>query len=139
MLPQSNVILALIHTALGDLQGAKDYAEVALKLSLEFNAKAYEGGAWMALGSIVGKADPAQIDFAEGHIRHGISIAEDLKARASSAQGYLFLGELFAPADQRDAAMESLKKAEAMYQEMKVTPRSYWLTRIQAALTRLKS
>jgi len=47
----------------------------------------------MALGSIEGKADPAQMDFAEEHIRQGISISEELKARAVSAQGYLFLGD----------------------------------------------
>jgi predicted negative regulator of RcsB-dependent stress response len=91
----------------------------------------------MMLGSIVGKADPAQIDVAEKHIGQGISILEELKLRAWYAQGYLFLGELFADAGKKDKAIENLKKAEAMYLEMKVTPKSHWLTRTQGALTRL--
>jgi hypothetical protein len=33
--------------------------------------------------------------------------------------------------------LENLKKAEAMYLEMKVTPKSHWLTRTQEALRRL--
>jgi tetratricopeptide (TPR) repeat protein len=136
-LPICYWILALIHSALGDLKNAKDCAEEALKLCQEFKYRSVEGWAWMALGSIVGKADPAQINVAEKHIRQGISIHEELKAKAFSAQGYLSLGEVFADAGQRDKAIENLKKAEAMYLEMKVTPRSHWLTRTQQALERL--
>ncbi len=61
---------------------------------------------------------------------------EELKARAMTAQGYLFLGELFADAGKKDVALENLRKAEAMYLEMKVTPRSYWLARTREALDR---
>lgn len=125
--------------ALGDLKSARDCAEEALKLSQEFNEKQYQGFAWMTLGSIVGKADPAQIDVAEGHIRQGISILEELKAKGIYVGGYLSLGELFADAGQRDKAIENLKIAEAIYLEMKVTPKSYGLTRTQAALKRLTS
>jgi hypothetical protein len=35
--------------------------------------------------------------------------------------------------------MESLKKAEALYHEMEVTPESYWLTRTKDALKKLGS
>jgi tetratricopeptide (TPR) repeat protein len=90
----------------------------------------------MVLGSIVGKADQAHIDVAEGHIRQGISILEELKIKALYVQGYFSLGELFAEAGQRDKAIENLKIAEALYLEMKVTARSYWLVRTQAALAK---
>jgi len=92
----------------------------------------------VALGSIVGKADPAHIDVAERDIRQGISILEELKAKGMYALGYLFLGELFADAGQREKALENLKKAEALYLEMKVTPKSHWLIRTQEALGRLQ-
>jgi len=137
-LPSIYSVLALIHLALGDLKSAKDCAEEALRLSQEFNAKAIEGCACMTLGSIVGKADPAHIDVAERDIRQGISILEELKAKGMYALGYLFLGELFADAGQREKALENLKKAEALYLEMKVTPKSHWLIRTQEALGRLQ-
>jgi hypothetical protein len=34
--------------------------------------------------------------------------------------------------------MESLKKAEALYQEMEITSESYWLTRTKDAMAKLK-
>jgi hypothetical protein len=36
-----------------------------------------------------------------------------------------------------EEAEESLKKSEALYQEMGVTPESYWRQRLQDALSRL--
>jgi tetratricopeptide (TPR) repeat protein len=134
LLPVSYLVLAMDHLALGDLKSARDYAEEGLKLSKEFKTKSYEGLAWIVLGSIVGKADPGHIDVAEKHIRQGISILEQREIKAWYALGYLFLGEFFADADQREKAVENLKKAEAMYLEMKVTPKSHWLARTQAAL-----
>jgi len=38
-----------------------------------------------------------------------------------------------------EEARENLKQAEAMYLEMKVTPKSYWLKRTQEALAKLES
>jgi hypothetical protein len=53
--------------------------------------------------------------------------------------GYLLLGEFLASTDRKEEALESLKKAETLYQEMEVTPQSYWLTRTKDALKRLGS
>jgi class 3 adenylate cyclase/tetratricopeptide (TPR) repeat protein len=138
VLPMSHIQLALIHEALGDLKSAKDCAEEGLRLSHQFETKGYEALAWMALGSIKGKTDRPGIDVAAEHIQQGISIVEGLKATGIHAQGHLFLGELFADAHQRDKAIENLNKAEAMYLEMRVTPKSYWLTRTREALHRLE-
>jgi hypothetical protein len=55
-----------------------------------------------------------------------------------SAIGYLLLGELFADAGRKDKSMESLNKAEVLYLDMKVTPKSYWLTSIQNTRAKLK-
>ena len=75
--------------------------------------------------------------WAEQQIRNGITIVEELRHKAFSAIGKLFLGELFADAGMKKEAMENLKKAEAMHLEMKVTPKSYWLKRAQDALAKL--
>ena len=137
VLPLSYYCLALIQKASGDLLDAKNSAEEALKLSQQFHATSYEACAWLALGSTRGSADPEQIELAERDIRQGISMAEERKLKASSAQGYLFLGELFARAGKKEGALQNLKKAEAMYREMKVIPQSHWLARAREALGRL--
>jgi tetratricopeptide (TPR) repeat protein len=85
----------------------------------------------------MGKAEPAHIDEAQRIIQQGISILEEREARSLYAQGYLFLGELFADAGMKKEALESLKKAEAFYIEMKVIPESYWLRRTQEVLAKL--
>jgi tetratricopeptide (TPR) repeat protein len=136
--PFLEYILALIHLAARDLESARGCAEEALKLSREYKTKTWEALTWTALGKIVGEADPSQINVAEQYIRQGISMAEETSFRSLSAQGYLLLGELFTDTGRREEALESLKKAETMYQEMGVTPQSYWLKRTQEALARLE-
>ena len=51
--------------------------------------------------------------------------------------GYLHLGEFLANAGRKEEALESLKKAEALYREMEIIPQSYWLTRTKDALKKL--
>ena len=91
----------------------------------------------MLLGSLKGKMEPERIDEAQHQIQKGIMIVEELRQRPLFAIGYLFLGELFADAGRREEALENLKKAEALYIEMKVIPESYWLRRTQEALEKL--
>jgi tetratricopeptide (TPR) repeat protein len=87
----------------------------------------------------MGKTESAQVDEAQRLMQKGISILEEREARALYAQGYHFLGELFADAGRREEALENLKKAERLYQEMGVTPMSHWLKRTQEALAKLKA
>ena len=91
------------------------------------------------LGCMVEEMTPAIIEEAEHQIRHGISILEDRKLKLWSPVGYLHLGEFLANAGRKEEAMESLKKAESLYQEMEITPESYWLTRTKDALKKLGS
>jgi len=57
-----------------------------------------------------------------------------LKIKTFYNQGYLFLGELYADIGQKDLALENLKKAESMFQEMGM---DYWLRKTQEVLERL--
>jgi hypothetical protein len=54
--------------------------------------------------------------------------------KAFYAPGYFYLGELYANAGQKEKALENLKKAEAMFQEMGT---DYWLTQAQGTLEKL--
>ena len=131
--------LAMILAAAGDLKHARECDEVSLKLAQEHKVKNIEGLAWMLLGSIRGKMDPTCIDEAQHQIRDGITIVEELRQRAVSTMGYLLSGELFADTGKKEEALENLKKAEGLYLEMKVTPKSYWLKRTQEALAKLEA
>jgi predicted negative regulator of RcsB-dependent stress response len=82
---------------------------------------------------------PAIIEKAQNQVREGISILEDYKLKAWSAIGYLLVGEFLASAGRKEEAMESLKKAETLYEEMEVTSESHWLTRTKDALKKLGS
>ncbi len=136
LIPFQYHLLAIIHLAAGDLESARKCAEESLKLSREFKQKFVEGIAMSALGRIVGGADPSQIDVAEQYISQGISISDELKLKPLAAQGYIFLGEVFELAGRREAAVDNLKKAEAMGEKMGM---GYWLDRTSEALARLES
>jgi tetratricopeptide (TPR) repeat protein len=130
--------LAFALRATGNLGRARECAEEALKISQECNGKPPEGMAWVLLGCMVEEMTPDIIEEAEQQIRHGISIWEELKLKLWSPVGYLHLGEFLANAGRKEEAMESLKKAEALYQEMEITSESHWLTRTKDAMARLR-
>ncbi len=70
----------------------------------------------------------------EEYILQGIKICNELKIKPFSAQGYLFLGELYADSDKREKAWENLEKAQKMFQEMGM---DCWLAKTQEVLDRL--
>jgi tetratricopeptide (TPR) repeat protein len=58
---------------------------------------------------------------------------EELKLRPFYSQGYLYLGELHADMGHKEKALETLEKANQMFQEMGM---DYWLHRTQSLLKR---
>ena len=64
----------------------------------------------------------------------GIKVFDELGLKPWSAQGHLFLGELYGISGMREEALPNLKKAEAMFQEMGM---DYWLGKTQEILERL--
>jgi predicted ATPase/class 3 adenylate cyclase len=139
MVSWSHWMLAMTLRAAGDLKRARECAGEALRISQECSAKTQEGMARVLLGCMVEEMTPAIIEEAHNQIRHGISILEDRKLKLYSAMGYLLLGEFLANAGRKEEALQSLKKAETLYQEMEVTPQSYWLTRTKDAIKKLGS
>ena len=80
------------------------------------------------------KADPGQIEAAEGHIRQGISLLEELGILPWSGWGYIWLGEVYAESGRKEEALINLKKAETLFREMGM---DYWLGKAQEALALL--
>ncbi len=123
-----------IYMQLGDLKKARSFMEEALRLSQKNNEKWMEGFSWMGLGRILGRMETPQIDKAEKYILRGIKILDELKLKPSRARGYLALGGLYADAGQKEKALENLKRAEMMLQNMGM---DYWRAKAQEALARL--
>ena len=64
----------------------------------------------------------------------GIKIFDELKMKPSCALGYFSLGELYVNAGQKEKALENLKKAETMFQEMGM---DYWVAMTKELLEKL--
>jgi len=109
----------------GDLKKAQQRAEEALQIAQK-NHQHGEGFVWIVLGRILGKIDSPQNDRAEESFLRGIKILEELKLKIYYAPGYYYLGELYANTGQKEKAVETLKKAEKLFKQMRM---DYWLSK----------
>jgi len=109
----------------GDLKKAQQRAEEALQIAQK-NHQHGEGFVWIVLGRILGKTESPQNDRAEESFLRGIKILEELKLKIYYAPGYYYLGELYANTGQKEKAVETLKKAEKLFKQMRM---DYWLSK----------
>jgi tetratricopeptide (TPR) repeat protein len=126
--------LGWIHLDSGDLNNARSLAEEALRLSQKNNEKYIEEWSWLLFGRILGKTEPLEISKAEGSFLKGIEIGKELRTKPFCYLGHLYLGELYLNGGEKEKAMDNLKKAEGMFQEMGM---DYWLGKAQEILARL--
>jgi len=127
--------LGMVHLDCSDLKSARSNIEESLKLSRGRGERWVEGLSTIALGMVVGKAEPSQSAQAEEYMLRGVRILDELKFRPYVAVGHLFLGDLYADTGQKERALESLKKALSMFKEMGT---DYWLRRTQNVLEKLE-
>jgi tetratricopeptide (TPR) repeat protein len=132
----NKVALSMVHFDSGDLDSARMCAEEALELARSNDEKWPLAMSWIFLGMVLGKADKSQYTQAEECILQGIKLCNKWKMRPPCSEGYLYLGELYVEMDQSEKALETLKTAEAAFQEMGM---DYWLRRTQEVLERLES
>jgi len=128
--------LGLVCLDLGDIGTARGHIEESLSLATKHGEKGQEGRSTFALGRVKGKADPSQSAKAEELILEGIKLLEELQLKPVQAEGYLYLGDLYADTGQAEKALATLKKAEGMFREMGM---DYWLARTEKALEKLKA
>ncbi len=131
--------LALIYAAQRDFEKARKYIARALELSRKYHQKGYEGKFLVSFGFILREEGLQHFDEAQEYIMQGLSIAQELGLVSSEALGHLNLGELYAVAGKREEALVHLKKSEAIFHEMNVTPKSCWLTRAREALKKVRT
>ena len=72
----------------------------------------------MYLGMIIRKSETSHHKKADEYISKGIKILQELKLKPALAKGYLDQGELFLDNNEPKEAIENLKTAESMFQEM---------------------
>jgi tetratricopeptide (TPR) repeat protein len=126
--------LGLINFGLGDLDNAHTCIEEALNLSHHHGEKHIEGRSTIWQGRVLGKAEPSQVSLAEKYILNGMKLCEELKLMPFYAEGHLLLGELYADNGQNERALENLKTAEGMFQDMGM---DYWLSKTREVVERL--
>jgi class 3 adenylate cyclase/tetratricopeptide (TPR) repeat protein len=124
-------LLGNIYLDLGDLEKAGTSLEEALRLSSKNSEKVYEGQALVGLGRVLGKRKPPPREKAEECFSQGLAIHHDLKQKPIYSQGLMFLGEFYLDVGEKEKALESLKEAEGMFQEMGM---DYWVDRTRKVL-----
>jgi tetratricopeptide (TPR) repeat protein len=134
-LPSFYLCLGGCHFDSGDLAKARSCSEEALELSQKNCERHQEGQSRYLLGRVLGKMGPSQYGKAEEYILQGIGIYNELKLKPYCYMAHLLLGELYAAMGQREKALETLQKAQGMFQEMGM---DYYLARTQSVLERLQ-
>jgi tetratricopeptide (TPR) repeat protein len=117
-----------------DLENAQSSMEEALMLSRKNHEKGWEGVALVGLGRVLGKKEPQQKEKVEEYFYDGLGILDEQRLKPWYAQGRLNLGEFYLDAGQKEKALENLKEAEALFQEMGM---EYWLAKAQEALAKI--
>lgn len=131
-LSQCYYCLSLVNFDTGDLENALKYVKDSLTLSQRNEEKLINADSKVLLGRILGKVDISKYGEAEANILQGIGELETLKAKPKCAQGYLFLGELYSNTGHREKALEYLRRAQTMFQDMGM---EYWLCKTQKVLS----
>lgn len=127
-------ILSEIHLGLGNLEKALVHAEQAVDLSRKNNERFFEAEAMIMLGRVIAASDRTKFEEARDLMFQGISLFDLLEVRPRYAVGLLWLGELYVDAGQKEEALENLKKAEGLFQDMEM---DYWLGKTQEFLAAL--
>ena len=130
MISMHYCIFAMILFNLGDLEEALQWSEKTLELSIKNHEKRYEGLSKIWIGKILGSKEKAQYSEGEQFILEGYEILKELGVRPAMAQGHLILGELYRNSGEEFRAVEHLRKAKSMFEEMEM---DYWTAKCREA------
>lgn len=129
-----HVGLSIVHMALNDLTKASFHAQEAISYAKKNKERHWEALSLLQLAMVGWKRQEIKINEAEQHIREGIRLVNELEMKPFEMIGYLYLGELFADANEREKALEILKRSEKAFQEMGM---DYWLAMTRKISTKL--
>ena len=126
----------MIHLLRGNFVSARECCERSLALAKQTGQLVSGSIALIILGSAIGRSSGDQSLRGVETLRQGIKICDDLNLKPYSAQGHLYLYELYSLAGQMDRATASRTKAIQMFQEMGM---SYWEARANKSLVGISS
>ncbi|EFK06341.1 adenylate and Guanylate cyclase catalytic domain protein [delta proteobacterium NaphS2] len=126
--------LCEIHLKLGNLENARVHGEQAVDLAKRNNERFMEAEARITLGRVIAARERTSLEEARGLVLQGITMLDELGIRPYYAIGLLYLAGLYVSESKEVAALEHLKRAEGMFQEMGMV---YWLDKVQEALATL--
>jgi tetratricopeptide (TPR) repeat protein len=107
----------------GEYDAARHTFEKGLEISRNNYEKFTEGSLLVWLGRVLGKSQLSKNTDAHNSILQGIRVSEELSHRPDQAIGYFFLGEFYADRSEKEEALEYLKKALKLFEEMEM---QYW-------------
>ena len=119
------------HLAAGNLERARQHAQVSLEMSRAQAQRGTEAWAWRLLGEIAAATDPPGVQEAETAYREALTRASNLGMRPVVAHCHLGLGKLYRRTGDSAKALEHLTTAVTMYREMDMR---FWLEKVEVAL-----
>jgi tetratricopeptide (TPR) repeat protein len=122
------------HFELGELEEARTHLKLGLQSALQSHERAIQAAFKLNLGWVMVRKDPTQIEAAVEYINQGINQLEEQGIRTGYSLGYMILGAVNAESDRPEKALEHLKKAEIMFEEMGM---DYHLRRTREILGKL--
>jgi class 3 adenylate cyclase/tetratricopeptide (TPR) repeat protein/ribosomal protein L40E len=127
--------LGVCHAESGEYDVARHAFEKGLEICRENHEKITEGSLLIWLGRVLGKSQLPENAEAHNSILRGIRVSEELSHRPDLAIGNFFLGEFYADRGEKEEAVEYLKKALKLFNEMEM---QYWPDEVQKVISRLQ-
>jgi tetratricopeptide (TPR) repeat protein len=128
------LLLGEAHLLAGRLEEAHTLTERALVLAREHQERGNQAYALHLLGAIAVRREPPEMEPADAHFQHALTLAEALGMRPLQAHCHRGLGRLYARAGQREQACTELAAAIDLYRAMAMT---FWLPETEAALAQV--
>jgi predicted ATPase len=127
--------LGMVHIDEGNLEAARSYIEKSFKMAQNRGAKYFEAWWSIWLARTYDWAEASESAQVEASLLQAMNIFSESELKPCCAIAYSELGALYADTGQTKKALEALKKAEDMMQEMGM---DYWLRRTQEVLERVE-
>jgi tetratricopeptide (TPR) repeat protein len=115
--------IGLCHAESGEYDAAAHIFEKGIEISQKNHERITEGALFIWSGRVLGKLQPPKDEKAHDRILRGIKMSEERSQRPDIAVGYFFLGEFLADRGENEAAIQYLKRALKLFEEMEM---QYW-------------
>ncbi|MRH43657.1 transcriptional regulator [Aquibacillus halophilus] len=121
---ETDILLAIIESFLGNPEDGKKYAEQGMKLGMDIQSPFVEACGWMRMGHAVQLIDRYEVVLAEKCYQTSLDIMEKIDVSRGKAEPYMGLCILYGKQGRYDRAIEAGQKG--LYETEKV--KDLWLS-----------